>query len=109
MKEAQAKAAEPRSGRFKLLKMCLDKTTFAARDLAEFTKYGLNATYIVTVASQCDEFEKLLDDPSTHTPRIIELEHSLRDSLYEIAATGQRIWKQHAAKYRDYLISDHDA
>lgn len=94
--------------RQELLRVCNEKMVFAARDLAEFTKKGINADYIVQLAYKCEDFEKLL---STHAKvkaiaKLKQMETEIRDALARICETASEIWASDPAKFKDYEIID---
>ena len=90
-----------------LVSICNEKMICAARDLAEFTKNGINASFIVALAHKCENFESSLD------PRFMrqqqadfgQAEHEIRESLIKICELGRRIWSNNPSKYQDYVIS----
>ena len=58
--KSNRKLLRPRVNRSDLVKLCNEKMICAARDLAEFTKNGLNASFIVALAHKCEHFESLV-------------------------------------------------
>ena len=90
-----------------LVRLCNEKMICAARDLAEFTKNGINASFIVALAHKCEHFESSLNQPFRAFPQIDSSQSSekeIRDSLMRICEMGRRIWSHDPLKYRDYVI-----
>ncbi len=87
-----------------LLNLCNEKILCAARDLAEFTKYGLNANFIVSLAHKCEEYEKIINQPDNDRRDYSRLETELREALEKICKTGRQIWAQYPSKYNNYVI-----
>ncbi len=88
-----------------LLMLCNEKVLCAARDLAEFTKHGLNANFIVSLAHKCEEYESILSQSSEQEYNDYKrLEAELRDALEKICKTGRQIWAQTPSKYNNYII-----
>jgi predicted metalloprotease with PDZ domain len=102
--------AKPRGARLTsrdLIRICKDKLTCAARDLAEFTQNGINASYIVALAHKCENFEDSLGQPhqaQSHAPSS-ETETEIQQAVQQICEMGRRIWENDPAKYGDYVIS----
>ena len=92
-----------------LIELCNEKMVCAARDLAEFTKRGLNANFIVSLALKCEEFEKKMTKAATSASAglMMEQEDEIRDALVQICETGKSIWPSHSPKYHDYLLPAH--
>lgn len=90
-----------------LLRLCNEKMVCAARDLAEFTKNGINASFIVALAHKCEVFEEALAD----TPLQEEagdkrqVKEEIQEAVSRICETGREIWSRDPSKYRDYVIS----
>jgi len=105
--ELQAKSPNHRMSGHDLVKFCKDKLVCAARDLAEFTKNGINAGFIVALAYKCDNLEESLERPSPPQDVIeakqVELE--VRQAVEQICFTGREIFKNGSNKYHDYVIS----
>lgn len=91
-----------------LLRVCNEKMVFAARDLAEFTRKGINADYIVQLAYKCEDFEKLLSstDKVKSLTKLKQMEEEIRDALARICETASDIWAGDPAKHKDYEIVD---
>jgi len=87
-----------------LLSLCNEKMLCAARDLAEFTKYGLNANFIVSLAHKCEEYEKIISQPGRDHRDYSRLETELKEALEKICKTGRQIWAQYPSKYDNYVI-----
>jgi len=87
-----------------LIMLCNEKIICAARDLAEFTKYGLNAHFIVSLAHKCEEFENHINQKQIEAVDLVKLESELRDALIRICETGRKIWAQSPTKYNNYVI-----
>ncbi|MEM6260956.1 MAG: hypothetical protein AAGI38_00505 [Bacteroidota bacterium] len=90
----------------KLLAVCNHKMICAARDLAEFTKFGLNANYIVSIALKCEEYGKNLHNSMqpTGSDILYRLEEEIQEAITEICETGATIWQNYPKKRRDYEI-----
>lgn len=90
-----------------LVRICKEKMTCAARDLAEFTQNGINASYIVALAHKCEHFEDSLNQP--HQAReqdvVVETEREIQEAVHQICEMGRQIWVNHPTKYNDYIIS----
>jgi len=74
-----------------LLSLCNEKMLCAARDLAEFTKYGLNANFIVSLAHKCEEYEKIISQPGRDHRDYSRLETELKEALEKICKYGRNI------------------
>jgi hypothetical protein len=102
--------AKPRASRWNsrdLIHVCKEKLTCAARDLAEFTQNGINASYIVALAHKCESFEDLLNQPHQASEHYVpqETELEIREAMHQICEMGRKIWSDHPTKYEDYVIS----
>ena len=90
-----------------LVRLCNEKMVCAARDLAEFTKNGINASFIVALAHKCEHFESSLNQPfrSYNQPDPGQsTEQEIRDAILRICEMGKRIWSNDPMKYKDYII-----
>ena len=91
-----------------LVRLCNDKMVCAARDLAEFTKNGINASFIVALAHKCEHLEDSLK-PSGHQFQIQEssndTEHEIKEAVNRICELGRRIWSDDPNKDNDYVIT----
>lgn len=91
-----------------LVRICNEKITCAARDLAEFTKNGINAGFIVSLAHKCEDLAKTLEeDPQAKRPLLSETDmaNEVWTSVNEICAKGRQIFRNQPTKYHDYVIS----
>ena len=104
--ESHVKPLLSRVGRKELIRICNEKMVCAARDLAEFTQNGINASFIVALAHKCDTYEDRLNQstPTAAQPEEQEIEMEIKNSLHSICELGRRIWSNNPMKYRDYLI-----
>ncbi len=93
---------------YQLCKVCNEKMIAAAKDLAEFTKHGINANFIVALAHKCEEFEKMLSRSlSRQDPRELKhLEIELISGLSKICEIGKRIWKHVPRKQSMYYLPE---
>ena len=99
-----------RLSRHELVRLCNEKMVCAARDLAEFTKNGINASFIVALAHKCEDLEDSLNQPINghpDTPEANSAETEIKDAVKRICDLGQRIWSNNPSKYRDYVIAPH--
>lgn len=92
-----------------LVRLCNEKLVLAARDLAEFTQNGLNASFIVALAHKCEHFEKDLRQPSQAIQLYKQqeskrVEKEIVEGLAYICDLGRRIWSKHPRKSEDYVI-----
>ena len=96
-----------RSYRHELVTLCNDLLVKAARDLAEFTKHGLNADFIVSLAHKCEHLETMLKQPAPlfAGAELMQTEREIRDAIVRICETGRQIWNNNPHKYREYAIS----
>ncbi|MEO0898504.1 MAG: hypothetical protein AAFY71_18975 [Bacteroidota bacterium] len=105
--ELQAKSPQSRLSGHDLVSFCKEKLTCAARDLAEFTKNGINAGFIVALAYKCDNLEEHLETPGQ--PNTIleaqDVEIEVRIAVEKICDTGRKIFNERSRKYQDYVIS----
>jgi hypothetical protein len=102
--------AKPRASRWssrELIHVCKEKLTCAARDLAEFTQNGINASYIVALAHKCEHLEDSLDQPRQASEHQVsqQAELEIQEAVHQICAMGRKIWVNHPTKYEDYVIS----
>lgn len=95
------------STRHDLVNFCKNTLVCAARDLAEFTRNGINAGFIVALAYKCDSLEATLDHKELPGPvhSNPEVENEVREAVRQICDTGRKIFDKEPAKYRDYVIS----
>ena len=96
-----------RSHRHELVTLCNDLLVKAARDLAEFTKHGLNADFIVSLAHKCESLENMLRQPMPlfSGTELTQTEKEIRDAVIRICDTGRAIWNNNPRKYRDYTVT----
>jgi len=90
-----------------LLRLCNEKMVCAARDLAEFTKNGINASFIVALAHKCEVFEEALADvplPDEGSDKR-QVKEEIQEAVSRICETGKEIWSGDPSKYQDYVIS----
>ena len=87
-----------------LVLLCNEKIVCAARDLAEFTKHGITANFIVSLAHKCEEFENQLSQAESDKSLSITLERELREALNHICHLGKKIWASTPQKYNNYVI-----
>lgn len=88
-----------------LVTICNEKMVCAARDLAEFTKAGIHATDIVTLATKCEAFEKQLGQPaSAAASELLRLAAEIRSALVDICKTGLSIWQSNMKRRQDYFL-----
>lgn len=65
----------------------------AARDLAEFTKRGIYASFIVDLANKCEEYEASFQDGDN--PYIsMKLEVEIEKGMRKILEIGQDFWNK---------------
>ncbi|MEZ4828297.1 MAG: hypothetical protein R3C61_18710 [Bacteroidia bacterium] len=90
-----------------LLRLCNEKMVCAARDLAEFTKNGINASFIVALAHKCEDLEATIEQPFTvyNFQETQSTEREIKEAMSMICDMGRRIWSNNPSKYNDYLIS----
>ncbi|MFK7924547.1 MAG: hypothetical protein AB8H47_21505 [Bacteroidia bacterium] len=96
--------------RQELIRLCNEKLVLAARDLAEFTQNGLNASFIVALAHKCEHFEQDLQHPSQainlyNQRESKRIEKEIMEGLTYICDLGRRIWSKNPNKRDDYAIS----
>ena len=89
-----------------LVQTCNEILVKAARDLAEFTKHGLNANFIVSLAHKCEQLEALIKQPIPrfNKAELHRMEQEIWEAMVEICETGKRIWNHEPSKYRDYVL-----
>jgi len=100
--------AKPRFRRFngqELIRICNEKMICAARDLAEFTKNGINASYIVALAHKCENLEGSMDQGPFEEHAYTETEREIEQAVQQICELGQKIWSHDPTKLSDYTIS----
>ena len=92
--------------RKELIQFCNEKLVCAARDLAEFTKNGINANFIVALAHKCELYESTLDtsSPLQQSTDSKKIEQEIKDSISAICELGRRIWSENPSKFRDYSL-----
>ncbi|MEM6806923.1 MAG: hypothetical protein AAF696_36320 [Bacteroidota bacterium] len=93
--------------RKELIKLCNEKLVCAARDLAEFTKNGINANFIVALAHKCELYESSLEQesPTQHAADSKRIEQEIKDSIGAICELGKKIWSDNPSKYQDYNLA----
>ena len=106
----QVKQLISRLNRRELVRICNEKMVCAARDLAEFTKNGINANFIVALAHKCENLEDSLNDHQTfrdrsNAPEASKAETEIKDAVKRICDLGQTIWSNNPTKYSDYIIT----
>jgi len=103
----QAKSPNVGLNRHDLVNFCKSTLVCAARDLAEFTRNGINAGFIVALAYKCDSLEATLSDaqPVEKADSPEDVEQEVREAVNQICETGRKIFTQESPKYRDYVIS----
>ena len=100
--------AKPRFRRFngqELIRICNEKMICAARDLAEFTKNGINASYIVALAHKCENLEGSMNKTQAEEHALTETEREIEQAVQHICEMGQKIWSHDPTKFSDYTIS----
>lgn len=102
-----AKSPTVGSSRHDLVNFCKNTLVCAARDLAEFTRNGINAGFIVALAYKCDNLEATLDHSVVPSPVSSndDVEREVREAVNQICETGRKIFDKEPSKYRDYVIS----
>lgn len=102
----QSKPLFSRARTQELIRLCNEKMVCAARDLAEFTKNGINAGFIVALAHKCEHLASSMNgqpdslDPNTRQA----VEHEIMHSLQDLCALGKQIFSHHPSKVKDYEI-----
>ncbi len=88
------------------LQLCNEKLTCAARDLAEFTKNGITAGYIVALAHKCEDLESsLAHSQQRDTNRESDFaEQEIQEAIDRICTLGRTIFSSEPSKYQDYLM-----
>lgn len=92
------------------IRLCNEKITWAARDLAEFTKNGIHAGFIVSLAHKCEDLEKSLDEEGV-TRRLMnegDVASEVWQSVTELCEKGRDIFQHNPSKYNDYLLDSVD-
>ncbi|MEM9987840.1 MAG: hypothetical protein AAF804_22340, partial [Bacteroidota bacterium] len=87
--KSNAKPRGPWFTRRELIGICNEKLVCAARDLAEFTKNGINASYIVALAHKCEDLEEAIDQPQSSQSNHVEDEITL--AIHQICEMGRKI------------------
>lgn len=93
------------------IRLCNEKITWAARDLAEFTKNGIHAGFIVSLAHKCEDLEKSLQDEEGLRRKLTqdsEAASEVWQSVWELCAKGRDIFQHNPSKYNDYLLGPVD-
>jgi len=90
-----------------LTTLCNDKMVSAARDLAEFTKVGIHAQDIVSLAVKCEQLEQQLGKPHAISTELLSLASEIRSALIHICRAGLRIWQQSPKRRDDYQLPPH--
>ena len=106
----QVKPLLPKLNRKQLVQLCNEKMVCAARDLAEFTKNGINASFIVALAHKCENLEDSLNQHQSfrdqgNPTEVINAEREIKDAVRRICDLGRRIWSNNPDKYNDYIIT----
>jgi len=94
--------------RSEFIRICNEKLICAARDLAEFTKNGITASYIVALAHKCEHYEDSLNEPQKGGQGMqhhLQTEEELSEAVAQICEMGRKIWSRNPGKYSDYVIS----
>ncbi|MEZ4776983.1 MAG: hypothetical protein R3D00_27660 [Bacteroidia bacterium] len=93
--------------RKELIRVCNEKMVCAARDLAEFTKNGINASFIVALAHKCEHLEESMDQSFTvyNQPESQSTEREIKEAISMICEMGKHIWSNDPSKYNDYILS----
>jgi hypothetical protein len=109
--KSQTKSRLLQLSRKELVRLCNEKLVCAARDLAEFTKNGINASFIVALAHKCEHFEYSIDRqhpqgslPLYNKRETKRTEKEIREGLSRICEVGDRIWSKNPSKKKDYVI-----
>ena len=106
--DSNVKPLLSRIGRHELIRLCNEKMVCAARDLAEFTKNGINASFIVALAHKCEHYEVELEQqpvPIAEQRESSQAEIEIKEAIQRICDLGKRIWSNDPMKYNDYVIS----
>jgi hypothetical protein len=109
--KTRSKGLRRKFSALELIKLCNEKMIMAARDLAEFTKHGLYANFIVSLAQKCEEYEKAVS--SSHSadkkkdPALVELENFLIQGLIQICEMGMAIWSENPERSRQYVLPEY--
>ncbi len=89
-----------------LVQFCNEKLVCAARDLAEFTKRGIDANFIVSLAHKCDDLEETIQAAYQGRPAgtTLSQEREIQHAMKQICETGRQIWQVNSSRYKDYVI-----
>lgn len=90
--------------RQELVRLCNEKMVCAARDLAEFTKNGINASFIVALAHKCEDLEASMQQSPVQS-EMGRAEREIKEAVSKICEMGRRIWSNDPTKYNDYVLS----
>ncbi|GAB4412824.1 MAG: hypothetical protein OHK0039_19170 [Bacteroidia bacterium] len=106
--EAHVKQLLTRLSSKELVRLCNEKMICAARDLAEFTKNGINAGFIVSLAHKCELYEDAIQQPQAADNQHHQFQYEIQDAVERICETGKAIWSHDPAKYQDYVLAHMD-
>ena len=103
----EAKSLLNRFNPQELIRLCNEKMVCAARDLAEFTNNGINASFIVALAHKCENYEETVGGHPTieSSTNIPASKDEILEGVDMICRVGQQIWSQNPTKYNDYVIN----
>lgn len=90
-----------------LIHLCNEKLVCAARDLARFTKAGINASFIVALAHKCEALEDTLNQPIQSKPGASGTQQTTEEiqaAVEELCDMGRKIWSDDPRRYRDYVL-----
>lgn len=89
-----------------LIRVCNEKMVCAARDLAKFTKAGINASFIVALAHKCEALEDTLNQPiqSKEGEQTYQTAQEIQEAVEEICDMGRKIWFDNPRRYQDYVL-----
>ncbi len=108
--KSQTKSRLLQLTRKELVSLCNEKLVCAARDLAEFTKNGINASFIVALAHKCEHFEYNMDGQAQQSLSLYnqretkQTESEIREGLVRICEMGNQIWSKNPGKRSDYHL-----
>lgn len=89
-----------------LIRLCNEKLVCAARDLASFTKAGINASFIVALAHKCESLEDKLNQPiqPKERERTYQTAQEIQVAVEELCDMGRQIWSDDPRRYQDYVL-----
>lgn len=90
-----------------LVRICNEKMACAARDLAEFTKNGINAGFIVALAYKCEDLAQELENEKKSNKALTvdgQMAAEVWQSVNQLCDTGRKIFQNQPSKYKDYVI-----